>query len=153
CLSLGILTARDASVAFRHELARLAVEEAIGPNRRLALNRAALAALESEPTPETARIAHHAEAAGDTAAVLRWAPQAARSAAASGAHREAAAQYARALRFADGQPLQVRAELLEGRAEECYLSSQLDDAIDAQQEAVDCRRRLADPLSEGNALR
>ena len=49
---------------------------------------------------DPARLAHHADAAGDADAVLRWAPRAAERAAASGAHREAAAQYARALRFA-----------------------------------------------------
>ena len=53
---------------------------------------------------DPARLAHHAEAAGDAAAVLRFAPAAAARAASLGAHREAAAQYARALRFADGLP-------------------------------------------------
>jgi DNA-binding CsgD family transcriptional regulator/tetratricopeptide (TPR) repeat protein len=153
CLASGVLTARDATVAFRHELARLAVEEAIPPNRRLALHRAALTALESRRDPDFARVAHHAEAAVDAKAVLQSAPRAARRAAALGAHREAAAQYSRALRFADTQPLEVRAELLESRAAECYLTSQIDDAIDAQQEGLDCRRRLADRLREGNALR
>ena len=50
--------------------------------------------------PDLARLAHHAEAAGDADAVLRFAPAAAARAATLGAHREAAAQYARALRFA-----------------------------------------------------
>jgi DNA-binding CsgD family transcriptional regulator/tetratricopeptide (TPR) repeat protein len=153
CLASGVLTARDASVAFRHELARLAVEEAIPPNRRIALHRAALTALKARQDHDFARVAHHAEAAADTKAVLQWAPRAARRAAASGAHREAAAQYARALRFADAEPPEVRAELLEDRATECYLTSQIDAAIDAQQEALDCRRRLDDRLREGNALR
>ncbi|HZE05447.1 MAG TPA: response regulator transcription factor, partial [Solirubrobacteraceae bacterium] len=153
CLASGVLTAGDATVAFRHELARLAVEEAIPPNRRLALNRAALAALEGRRDANFARLAHHAEAAADTAAALQWAPRAAQQAAASGAHREAAAQYARALRFADAQPPGVRAEMLERRAEECYLTSQIDDAIEAQREALGVRRRLEDRLREGNALR
>ena len=153
CLASGVLTAGNASVAFRHELARLAVEDSIPPNRRLALNRAALGALEGRQDANFARLAHHAEATADHTAVLRWAPRAAQQAAASGAHREAAAQYARALRFADGEPPEVRAELLEGCAEECYLTSQLDDAIDAQREALDCRRRSEDRLREGNALR
>ena len=113
CLASGVLTARDATVAFRHELARLAVEEAIPPNRRLALHRAALPPSKANRSTDFARVAHHAEAAADTKAVLQWAPRAARRAAASGAHREAAAQYARALRFADAQPPEVRAELLE----------------------------------------
>ena len=153
CLASGVLTAWDTTVAFRHDLARVAVEQAIPPHRRLALHRAALAALEGKPDTDFALIAHHAEAAADTKAVLQWAPRAARRAAASGAHREAAAQYAQALRFADAQPPEARAELLERRAAECYLSSQIDDAIDAQQQALDCSRQLGDLRREGNALR
>jgi DNA-binding CsgD family transcriptional regulator/tetratricopeptide (TPR) repeat protein len=153
CLASGVLTAGPANVAFRHELARLAVEGAMAPHRRLALNRAALAALVSREDPDFARLAHHADAACDAEAVLQWAPRAATRAAASGAHREAAEQYARALRFADGQPPEVSARLLEGLAEECYLTSRIDEAIDAQRNALECRRRLGDQRAAGNALR
>ena len=114
CLAAGILTPRPAAVAFRHELARLAVEESLPPNVKAALHRKALAALATPPkgSPDAARLAHHAEAAGDDEAVLRFAPDAAVRAAALGAHREAASQYARALRFAGGLPLDERARLL-----------------------------------------
>ena len=47
CVASGVLTAGQTDVAFRHELARVAIEETIPPNRRVALHRAALAALES----------------------------------------------------------------------------------------------------------
>jgi DNA-binding CsgD family transcriptional regulator/tetratricopeptide (TPR) repeat protein len=155
CLESGIVTAVGTQVAFRHELARLAIEDATPPDRRLALHRCALAALAARDreAPDFARLADHAEAADDGLAVLRWAPRAAERARASGAHREAAEQHARALRFADGQPPQLRAELLAGRAQECYLTSQIDEAIAAQQEALECHRRLGDGLGEGNALR
>jgi DNA-binding CsgD family transcriptional regulator len=155
CLAAGVLGAGRSHVSFRHELARLAIEEAIAPNRRLALHRVAIRALAAHggEDPDFARLAHHAEAAGDRDGVLRWAPLAAERAAGSGAHREAAAQYARAVRFGDGQPLQLRAELLAGCAKERYLSSQLDEAIAAEREALECHRRLGDRLGEGNALR
>jgi DNA-binding CsgD family transcriptional regulator/tetratricopeptide (TPR) repeat protein len=155
CLASGMLVAGHAHVGFRHELARLAIEEAIAPYRRVALHRAGLSALAARAVgnPDFTGLAYHAEAAGDAESVLRWAPRAAERAAASGAHREAAAQYARALRFAGGQPLQARAELLARRAAECYLTSQIDEAIDAQTEALQCRRRLGDQRGEGNALR
>ena len=48
--------------------------------------------------------------------VLRFAPIAAERAAGFGAHREAAAQYARALRVAASLPPEKQAQLLEGRA-------------------------------------
>jgi DNA-binding CsgD family transcriptional regulator len=155
CLASGMLTAGPTHVAFRHELARLALEEAIAPNRRVALHRAALAALAAPGGDDLdfARLAHHAEAAGDREGVLRWAPCAAARAASSGAHRQASEQFARAIRFADGLSLPRRAELLQGRAVECYMTDQFDEAIKAQSGALECQRRLGDPRAEGDALR
>jgi ATP/maltotriose-dependent transcriptional regulator MalT len=155
CLSSGVLTTTPGHVAFRHELARLAIAEATAPNRALALHRAALAALVAHggEDPASARLAHHAEAAGDAEAVLRWAPQAAVRAGASGAHREAADQYALALRFADGEPLRARGDLLQRLADECYMTDQFDAAIRAQEQALECRRPLGDVRAEGDSLR
>ena len=63
-------------------------------HRKVGLHRRALAALADPPggAPDLARLAHHAEAAGDVEAVLRFAPAAAARAASLGAYREAAAQ-------------------------------------------------------------
>ena len=84
---------------------------------------------------------------------MRWAPLAAARAASSGAHREAVAHYGAALRFADTLTLERRAELLQGRASECFLTDQFDEAIVAQREALECHRQLGDRLGEGDALR
>src|SRR6266540_603751 len=75
CLSSGMLASVSGGVAFRHELARLAVEESLPPNRRLELHRKPLRALEDPPsgTPDLARLAHHAEAVGEANAVLKFA--------------------------------------------------------------------------------
>jgi hypothetical protein len=45
CLSAGMLTTETGGIAFRHELARLAVEDSITPTRKLELHRQALAEL------------------------------------------------------------------------------------------------------------
>jgi DNA-binding CsgD family transcriptional regulator len=150
-----MLVAAAAGVAFRHELARLAVEESVPPHRRVELHRRALAALADRPggAPDLARLAHHAEAAGDVDAVLRFAPAAATRAASLGAYREAAAQYARALRFGDRLPAAECAELLERRSHACYLTDQNDAAVEAIQDALECRRRLGQRLEEGDSLR
>src|SRR5262245_1071404 len=118
CLGSGMLELAPGGVAFRHELARLAVEESVAPHTKVELHRRALAALADPPAgpPDLARLAHHAEAAGDVDAVLRYAPAAGARAACLGSYREAAAQYARALRFGDGLPAAGRAELLEQRS-------------------------------------
>jgi DNA-binding CsgD family transcriptional regulator/tetratricopeptide (TPR) repeat protein len=153
CLGSGMLGASGTAISFRHELARLAIEEAISPARRLELHRAALSALDSEAAPDVARLADHADAAGDAEAVLKWAPLAGERAAASGSHREAAAQYERALRFAEGRPIERRAELLQRRADECYLTDQFDEAIAAQEAALEARRKSGDRRGVGDALR
>ena len=137
-------------VAFRHELARLVIEESIAPDRRVALHARALRAMAD--SADHARLAHHADAAGDADAVLRFAPEAARRASALGAHRESAAQYARALRFAETLAQEERAELLEHRAYECMLTDQSDDAIDALRSAITIRSDLGDVRAEADAL-
>src|SRR3972149_6826859 len=71
CLSLGMLQVEGAAVAFRHELARLAVEDAIPGHRRIELHRSVLSALAGSAAPDAARLAHHAEAADDAEASLR----------------------------------------------------------------------------------
>ncbi|MGZ4183811.1 MAG: helix-turn-helix transcriptional regulator [Solirubrobacteraceae bacterium] len=155
CIDAGMLRASGDTVAFRHEIARGAVEGVMPPDRALALHRRALAALIDPPhgKQQPARIAHHAEAAGDAAAVLRYAAIAGEQAAALGAHREAAAQFARALRFGDGLSAQRRAELLERRSYECYLIDAIDDAIHARQAALREHRDRGDRLREGDAHR
>jgi DNA-binding CsgD family transcriptional regulator/tetratricopeptide (TPR) repeat protein len=151
CLGSGILTATGDSVAFRHELARCAIEESLAPHRRVALHSVALEALR-DGSPDPARLAHHAEAAGDRGAVLEFAPAAAARAASVGAHREAAAQYARALRFADGLDLRDRGELLERLSDERFAIADQEDAITAARQALECYRRLGDRRMQANAL-
>jgi predicted ATPase len=75
CVASGMIVGGHAGVAFRHELARLTIEESLAPVRALELHRAALRAL-TDGDADLARLAHHAEAAGDTGAVLRFAPAA-----------------------------------------------------------------------------
>jgi DNA-binding CsgD family transcriptional regulator len=124
-----LLERRGDGVAFRHELARLAVDRSLPDERRVELHRRVLAALE-ERGAEPSRLAHHAAGARDDAALLRHATAAGDRSAALGAHREAAAQYALAL------TVERSAELLSRYAYECYLTDRLEDAIAAQQEAV-----------------
>jgi DNA-binding CsgD family transcriptional regulator/tetratricopeptide (TPR) repeat protein len=153
CLSAGALQVDQRTVAFRHELARLAVEEAIPTLRRVELHRSVLSVLAGSGESDPARLAHHAEEAGDSEAVLAYAQAAGEQAARAHAHREAAAQYARALRFADGLPLDARATLLEAYSRECYVIDRHDETIEALQRAIQDHRQLGDARREGDALR
>lgn len=159
CIARGLLRATGDSLAFRHELTRVAILGAIAPIRLRLLHARVLHALGAAPEGgvgvrrKLAQLAHHAEAAGDREAVLQFAVAAAEQAVALYAHREAAAQYARALRFGDGLPAADRARLLEALSLACYLSDQGEQAIAARRAALEIWRRLRDPLKEGESLR
>src|SRR5262249_10417794 len=113
-LATGLLAHDGARPRFRHEMTRLAIEQGIPAHRRGRIHARILAALAALGCEDTARIAFHAEAGGDGPAVWRHALPAARRAAALGAHREAVAQYERALRFAAGAETPLDTEQLAG---------------------------------------
>jgi DNA-binding CsgD family transcriptional regulator len=153
-IASGMLLADGSAVAFRHELARIAVAETVSPDRALALNRRALVILSQPPrgAADLARLAHHAEAARDAGAVLRFAPAAGARASALGAHREAAAQYARALAYSEGMPAKKLAELLQHHSHECFLVDRFDPAIASEKRALDIHREMRDRIKEGDSL-
>ncbi len=150
CIGCGMLIPNVAGVTFRHELARQVIEEAIAPTRRRTLHALALRARPA--SSDYAWLAHHAEAAGDAEGVLRFAPQAARQASSLGAHREGAAQCARALRFADMLPPVERAELLEQQALDLMLTDQIDDAVETTRAALALRTTLGDARAQSQTL-
>jgi DNA-binding CsgD family transcriptional regulator len=153
-IASGIVNASAGAVSFRHELARLAVEEAIPPHRRRALHRLVLELLANPPggEPDPARLAHHAGAVGDGELVLRFAPVAASQASKMGAHREAASHYRRALRFGDLAAIETRARLFAGNARESFLSVDFAEAASAQREALHCYEELGDRRRQAAAL-
>lgn len=155
CVARGLLRIRGDGLTFSHDLTREAILAAIPPPRRRLLHVRVLAALREREgdNKDLALLAHHAEAAGDRDAVILFAVAAAEQAAAAHAHREAAAQYARALRFADELPLEQIGALLDARSRECQLSNQLNEGIEACQAAVDVWRQVGDRLKEGDAQR
>src|SRR3954451_19471172 len=153
CVATGLLLPQGDVMMFRHELAREAVESVLPPSRSRSLHADVLhRLLERGRAVSTARLVHHAVRAGNTAAVRRFAPEAARQASKLGAHREAAAHYRTALDHAPAGDLEARATLSEGRAYECYLINQFDDAVAAQETALDLRRQQNNLLKVGDNL-
>ena len=155
CVTAGLVVVDSSGATFRHELARRAIVAAIPVHRGITLHRRALDAMSALPEDrqDAARQAHHAEAAGDGAAVVRFADRAGRQAARMGAHREAAAHYASVLRHADRLDLPARASVFERRARSCHLTDENSRAIEAMDQAVRFYARLGDRRAEGNALR
>jgi DNA-binding CsgD family transcriptional regulator/tetratricopeptide (TPR) repeat protein len=152
CLASGLLVPDGSGLRFRHELARMAVEAGIAPHRKAELHTRLLAALESDNGADPALLAHHAEGSGDRPAVLRHAPVAARRASALGAHRESAAQFERAIRFAEDLEPGDLAALHEGIAAEYSLQDRWEEAEVARRAALRLRRQLGDNRKVGENL-
>jgi DNA-binding CsgD family transcriptional regulator/tetratricopeptide (TPR) repeat protein len=117
------------------------------------MHAAILASLRSAGSSDDARMAFHADAAGDGPAVLQHAPRAARQAAELGSHREAAAQFGRALRFAAGAEPREAAPLHAGLGTELLLAGQFQDAVGAFEQALARWRDAGDRPQEGDTLR
>lgn len=85
CVSRGVLVLLDGALAFRHELARRALVDALAPAQRQAWHARVLDVLSAPAAdvapPPLSRLVHHAAEAGDAARVLELAPRAAREAA------------------------------------------------------------------------
>jgi DNA-binding CsgD family transcriptional regulator/tetratricopeptide (TPR) repeat protein len=153
CISGGVLLCEDGDLAFGHELAREAVAEAVPSPRATGYHASALRFLESRPDGvDPARMAEHAERAGDRDALLRYARAAGARAAQMASHREAAAHFGRALSVADGLAGTDRAGLLQARAGECYLSYDFEGSLDALAAARALWQQFGDPRREAQVL-
>jgi DNA-binding CsgD family transcriptional regulator/tetratricopeptide (TPR) repeat protein len=137
---------------FRHEIARLTVEQAIRVHRRGPIHRRILDALVAADSRDDARLAFHAEGAGDGPAALRYASAAARRAVDLASHQEAAAQYRRAVRFAADAEPETAAGLYGALARETSLVDQWAEAEQAGTRALELWRQLGDRQREGDTL-
>jgi len=147
----GLLRYQDAGLAFRHELGRLAVESTVARGRARELHQAILQQLVRRGS-DLSQIVHHAVNAADEGAILEYAPRAATEAAQAGAHREAAAHLATALRNSHGLSAVERAQLLEQHAVECDLTNQVAESLDSATQALAIRREQDDIGAQARML-
>lgn len=143
------------TVRFRHELARLATMARLQGARQQEIHARVLEAFETADfTPSYDQLVHHAAGAFDRQKVLHLAPLAAQTAASLGAHREAAAHLATALRFIDGAEPELAAQIYENWAYEAALSLTLgDDVLEARRHAITLWRALGRMDKVGENLR
>jgi DNA-binding CsgD family transcriptional regulator/tetratricopeptide (TPR) repeat protein len=151
-ISHGLLIKDGDDLRFRHEIARVAIEAAVPPYRRAAIHSKIIDALLSSGCDDDARLAFHAEGAGNAELVLVYAPRAGRRAAALGARREAAAQYERALRFVPETDLRARAELLDNLAQQLDFVDRREDLVETCSAAVALWHALGDSTHEADSL-
>jgi DNA-binding CsgD family transcriptional regulator len=131
----GLLRHHEEALGFRHELGRLAVEGAVPRARAQELHAAILRTMAAHEV-DLSQLVHHAAHAQDVPALLRYAPQAAERAALAGAHREAVAHLATALRHGRTLAPAERACLLERHAAGCNMTNEVAAAIASAGEAL-----------------
>ena len=151
-ISHGLLIKDGDDLRFRHEIARVAIEAAVPPYRKAAIHTKIMDALLSSGRDDDARLAFHAEGAGNAELVLTYAPRAGRRAAALGARREAAAQYERALRFVPETDLRRRADLLDSLAQQLDFVDRREDLLETCSAAVALWHELGDSTRESDSL-
>ena len=128
---------------FVHALTRDAVVQSVPPSRRADLHRTAAAALAAAHADRLddhlAELVGHAQAAGDSAAVVRWGRRGAEEAARRLAFEEAARLYRLAAQHAPDD-----ASLLHGLARSAYLAGDLPAWVQAVRRAADLARDPAE---------
>lgn len=152
-LSCGVLTSEGSTLRFRHEIARQAVEGAMAPHRRTAAHRDIMAVLLAEGCDDDARLAYHAEVAGDHDRAVAYAMRAASQASSLGSHREAAAQYQRAIRNESTTEPETIAPLYDSLSDELSLIDRWHEAADACQNALSLWQQGGCALREGDSHR
>ncbi len=147
----GILDTRADGIAFRHELARRAVESGLSGLRRRSLHRNVIGLLRAQSNPDLARLVHHGLAAADADTIIRYAAQAGRESAAAGSHRQALAHFEAALRFSDALDTEALARLLDDYAWELYNAHHFAEAVEHAERAVRLFVEVGDPIALAEA--
>jgi DNA-binding CsgD family transcriptional regulator/tetratricopeptide (TPR) repeat protein len=151
-ISHGLLIKDGDDLRFRHEIARVAIEAAVPPYRKAAMHTKIMDALLSQGCNDDARLAFHAEGAGRNDFVVRYGSRAGRRASELAAHREAAAQYGRALRSATDTDLRTRAELSDAVAQELALVDRWKESAEMRTAALELWRGAGDLRRESQSL-
>jgi DNA-binding CsgD family transcriptional regulator len=148
----GVLEDRADGVAFRHELARRAIEQSLPAIRRRQLNAAVVSALKEQERPERARLMHHAVEANDVETIATVGPEAAREAAKAGSHTQALAHFESVLPHLERLGAREQAAVLDAYGWELYNAHRFRAAVEAARAAVALYERLDEPVAVGGCL-
>ncbi len=148
----AMVTVQGHTVAFRHELARRAVLDAVPAARRRVLHREVARALVTSGA-DPARVVHHAQAGGDLDLLVEQALLAARQASSVSAHREAWSHYQRVMPLMRLIAMEHHAAVLEAASHEAYAAGDATAALDLALRALDEDRRTGDHLATGRVHR
>src|SRR4030095_8770182 len=155
CIGLKILMLKENLIFFKHELYRRTIEASLSPFLRIELNKKILDLFQEtfEQNGEIERIIHHAKNANAYEVVPHYSPVAARRAAAIGAHVEASQLYLSAIENYQGDDPDTLIQFYELYAYECYVTSQVKEAIVYAGKSLHLLERKNDIARIGNCLR
>lgn len=154
----GVVELTPDGLAFRHELARQAIEQSLPKLRRRRLHQGVVEALRRQVPPDHARLVHHAVEAGDVPTLVAFGPAAARQAAAAGAHRQALALFESVLPFIGRLGTQERlgaqeqAAVLDDYGRELANAHRFQEAVQVGREAARRYEQLGDASAHGRCL-
>ena len=148
----GMIIGDDASVSFRHELARQAIESSLTAGERIQANRLVVDALLGHPGAEPSRLVHHAERAGNIDVILEHGRTAALEAARLGAHRQAAAVLRVVLEHRGRLDPHEAADLFTRRGYSLYLVNQFEGALGCAESGVLAAEQAGEPILLADAL-
>jgi DNA-binding CsgD family transcriptional regulator len=153
CLRAGFLEDDGVFVAFRHELSRRAVVDALPRKKLRKLHADLLRLLGARREASHARLLHHAVGAGDRAAINLYAPMAASDAQRLGALGEASGYFELALENLDEGERDTRARFLQSIAWISYQTGRHSRAVETEREALAHFIDAGDVLREGDSYR
>jgi DNA-binding CsgD family transcriptional regulator/tetratricopeptide (TPR) repeat protein len=151
-VSAGVLVRAGEDIAFRHELARRTIEDALAEERRRALHARVLHALQHRGGIDPARLAHHARGAGEDHALATAARDAALLAARRTAHQEAVRHGEAALSVRGELDADDVAALQVGLVLPLIACARAEEAARLAAEAVEHWRGAGDQRREAQAL-
>ncbi|HEY5889653.1 MAG TPA: AAA family ATPase, partial [Acidimicrobiia bacterium] len=131
----GVLIGDSSGYRFRHELARLAIEESIPQPRRVGLHTTVLQQIAD--SGDLSRLAHHAIESDNQDAILRHVPAAAREATRRSAHHQAVGLYEAAHPFAKSMDPEDRFRFLVGYTESLRIINRPADSLAVANELVE----------------
>lgn len=148
----GMIIGDDASVSFRHELARQAIQSSLTSGEQLRANQLVVDALLEHPGADPSRLVHHAERSGNIDVILEQGPTAALEAARLGAHRQAAEVLRVVLEHRARLGRDQVADLFTRRAYSLYLVNQFEGALGCGESGVIAAEQADDPILLADAL-
>lgn len=148
----GLLQVDSRHVAFRHELARTAIQGRLTSARKRQLNKEILAAL-LDLGADPSDVVHYAEAAGDLDVLAEYAVVAARAAWSAGSSREAWSHYQRATQFSEQLTASAKGNLFEEAALAAYTVNRISDGLDAIRVAIAAHTVAGDTVAMGRCRR